>query len=261
MKKIINMQINKKILISTLFLILIVFFLYYVASFISNSNNLKNNLSVENLVPKENQENKKENKMQNVKTEIKIIAIGDSLTAGYNLPLNESYPKILEKKLQEKISREGKKEGKKEIKIEVINAGVSGETTAGLLERVDFIKTQNPEIVLITIGGNDAFRNLPIKDTKENIEKIIISLKEKVVGDKLFLMQIKAPLNLGVNYSKEFNNMYKEISQKQKVNLLEFVTPEVFLNKNLMLEDGIHPNKNGYEIIVDKYILENILKK
>jgi acyl-CoA thioesterase-1 len=185
----------------------------------------------------------------NTNSKTKIIAIGDSLTAGYGLNLDESYPAQLEKKLLDNF-----------YSIEVINSGISGETSAGLLERVDFIISQNPEVVLITIGGNDALRNLPIENTEKNILQIIKKLKLKAKPQNIFLLQIQAPGNLGVNYVNRFNNMYKNISQKEGVVLVKFVENEVFTNSELMQSDGTHPNKKGYELLVNKYIYPIIVK-
>jgi acyl-CoA thioesterase-1 len=183
------------------------------------------------------------------KNKTKIIAVGDSLTAGYGLNLDESYPAQLEKKLLENF-----------YNIEIINSGISGETSAGLLERVDFIISQNPEIVFITIGGNDALRNLPIENTEKNILQIVKKIKLKVKPENIFLLQIQAPGNLGINYVNRFNNMYKNISHNEDVVLVKFVENEVFTNTELMQSDGTHPNKKGYELLVNKYIYPKVIK-
>lgn len=201
-----------------------------------------------NLFGKELNNSAVVNENQESSDAIKIIAVGDSLTAGYGLNLNESYPMQLEKKLQENS-----------YNVEIINAGISGETTAGLLDRVEFIKSNNPEMILITIGGNDALRNLPIEDTEGNILAIIQSFKDSVPANKIFLMEIKAPLNRGVAYANRFNSIYEKISKQEKINLVSFVTSEVFLDSTLMLEDRIHPNQKGYEFIIDKYIYEKVV--
>ena len=180
---------------------------------------------------------------------VKIIAIGDSLTAGYGLNLDDSYPKQLEKKLIEN-----------NFNVQIINAGVSGETTAGLLERVEFITKQNPEIILITIGGNDALRALPVTETEKNILGIIKSLKEVLPANKIFLMQIQAPANLGIAYTRQFNTMYQKIAESQNINLVPFVVPEVFTNSTLMQNDGIHPNPQGYKYLIDSYIYKEVVK-
>ena len=176
-------------------------------------------------------------------TGTKIIAIGDSLTAGYGLELKDSYPNILEEKL--------KNDG---YNVSVINAGISGETTAGLLDRVSFILKQKPEIVLITIGGNDAFRNLPLENTRENILQIASLLKKDIAPNKIFLMRVQAPENLGINYKRDFDSIYEEVAEKEGVTLVQFVEPEVFLNNKYIQSDGIHPNGLGYKQIVDQYI-------
>lgn len=180
----------------------------------------------------------------------KIIAVGDSLTAGYGLSLTDSYPMQLEARL--------KAEG---YEVEMINAGISGETTAGLLERVEFIKSNNPDMVLITIGGNDALRNLPVDKTEENITKIIQNLKEILPADKIFLMSAQAPLNLGLAYVNKFNSIYENVEEKEGINLVPFVVSEVFLDSSLMQDDRIHPNEAGYSRLIDKYIYKAVVKE
>jgi acyl-CoA thioesterase-1 len=180
-------------------------------------------------------------------TNFKIIAVGDSLTAGYGLPVSDSYPKILEERL---ISK-----GKN---VEIINTGISGETTAGLLDRAEFISSQKPDMLLITIGGNDAFRNLPLENTKENIQKAIQIFKKNIEAENIYLLQIESPANLGLGYRGKFNNMYTEIAKKEDIQTLPFVVKEVFLNESRMLPDSIHPNRAGYEYIVDNLLFEEI---
>lgn len=220
----------------TISIVLILFILVFGVYFFGYENKITESRNILSEVKEETKINK-----------IKILAIGDSLTAGYGLRLDESYPKILERKLLES-----------NLNVEVINAGVSGETTAGLLERIEFIKKQNPEIVLITIGGNDALRGLPVSETRKNIREIISSLKENLQSSKIFLTQIQAPANLGFAYIRDFNNVYEEIAKQEKINLVPFVVPEVFTKSNLMQNDGIHPNTAGYEYLVDKFILERV---
>lgn len=180
----------------------------------------------------------------------KIIAVGDSLTAGYGLPLDDSYPMQLEARLL----ADGHE-------VEVVNAGISGETTAGLLDRVEFIKSNNPDMVLITIGGNDALRNLPIANTEENITKIIQSLKEVLPAEKIFLMSAQAPLNLGLAYVNKFNSMYENIEEKEGIHVVPFVVSEVFLDGALMQDDRIHPNKTGYAKLIDKFIYKEVVRQ
>lgn len=179
---------------------------------------------------------------------ITIIAFGDSLTAGYGLPINESYPAQLDAAL--------KAEGKQ---VKVINAGVSGETTRGNLERAEFIRSQNPDIVLLGIGGNDALRALPVADTKANIIETIKILKGGENPPVVMLLKMQSPLNAGLSYKREFDAMYEEIADTQEIILLPFLTAEVFLNQENKLSDGIHLNKTGYGKVVEDYLLEPVI--
>ncbi len=198
-------------------------------------------------------QNKTEKAISSDKDKIKIFAVGDSLTAGYGLPENESYPKQLEKILQDK-----------NYDLEVINMGISGETTAGLLERIYFINSQvnnqDKSIVLITIGGNDALRVTSIETIEKNIQNILKNLKEKIKKENIILFKIQAPANLGLAYKKRFDIMYEKIGTSEGVKVVDFVDPQVFLDSSLMLPDGIHPNKQGYKVLIDKYILSALLK-
>lgn len=178
-------------------------------------------------------------------TGVKIIAFGDSLTAGYGLPLTESYPAQLEVAL----NLQGKA-------VRIINAGVSGETTKGNLERAEFIRSQNPDIVLLGIGGNDALRVLPVTDAKENITQTIETLKRGENPPVVMLLKMQSPLNAGLRYKREFDAMYEEIAQTEQIILVPFLTTEIFLNQENKLPDGIHLNKVGYGKVVDQYLLD-----
>ena len=178
---------------------------------------------------------------------VTIIAFGDSLTAGYGLPINESYPAQLEVAL--------KAAGKQ---VRVINSGVSGETTRGNLERAQFIRSQNPDIVLLGIGGNDALRALPVTDTKANITKTIETLRSGENPPVVMLLKMQSPLNAGLSYKREFDAMYEEVAQSQEIVLVPFLTAEVFLNQENKLQDGIHLNKVGYGRVVEDYLLEPV---
>lgn len=181
---------------------------------------------------------------------IKIIAFGDSLTAGYNLPLQEAYPAQLETKLTELG-----------ISAQVVNSGVSGETTKGNLERANFIKSQNPDIVILGIGGNDALRSLLVTETKSNIEKTIQILTAGENPPKIILLQMQAPLNSGQVYKQEFDKIYTSLAKAYNVTLAPFITEEIFFDSSNLLPDGIHLNKKGYGQVVEKYIIPAILPK
>jgi acyl-CoA thioesterase I len=178
---------------------------------------------------------------------VTIVAFGDSLTAGYGLPLSEGYPAQLEKVLQERG-----------LSVKVINAGVSGETTKGNLERAAFIRSQNPDIVLLGIGGNDALRSLPVTETKANMLATIETLKAGENPPVVILLQMQSPLNSGLSYKQAFDAIYTDLAESEEVMLLPFLTATVFLNQDNKLPDGIHLNKTGYAKVIELYLEEPI---
>lgn len=180
----------------------------------------------------------------------KIVAFGDSLTAGYGLPLLDSYPSELERELR----AAGRS-------VSVINAGISGETSRGNRERAEFIRSQNPQIVLLGIGGNDALRALPTSELKKNISETVEVLTSGTNPPEVILLQMQAPQNAGADYKREFDAIYTDVAKSYSLTLIPFLVEEVFLNRNLLLSDGIHPNKEGYKILVSKYIYPEVLKR
>jgi acyl-CoA thioesterase-1 len=176
--------------------------------------------------------------------EIKIIAFGDSLTAGYGLSLSEGYPAQLEENL--------KSQG---YDVAVINSGVSGETTRGNLERANFIASQAADVVILGIGGNDALRLLPISETKKNINDTVDTIKKgSVPSPVILLLKMQAPLTAGLGYKREFDAMYEEIATSKGLILVPFLTAELFLDSANKLPDGIHYNQEGYRKAVELYI-------
>ena len=181
---------------------------------------------------------------------ITIVAFGDSLTAGYGLPISESYPAQLESALR----AQG-------LSVTVINSGVSGETTRGNLERAAFIRAQNPDIVLLGIGGNDALRALPLTETQKNMSDTIAILKSGDRPPVIFLLEMQAPLNAGLIYKREFDALYQTIATANSIKLLPFITTKVFSNSDNVLPDRIHLNKVGYAQVINLYLLEPVAKQ
>jgi len=167
-----------------------------------------------------------------------IVALGDSLTAGYGVDLSESYPALLEKKLQGNG-----------YQYKVINAGVSGETSSGTLARVEWILTQNPEIVIVETGANDGFRGVTVNLLEENLLEIVGMLHENNVA--VLLAGMKMVWNLGPTYVSQFNKVYPSIAEERDVELMPFFLEGVATKSNLNIEDGIHPNSAGYMVIVE----------
>lgn len=175
--------------------------------------------------------------------EVKILAFGDSLTAGYRLPASESYPAQLEQLLN--------KDG---FKVHVTNAGVSGDTTDQALRRVEWSLKQGPyDFVLLCIGANDGLRQLSVKNMEENLTKIVEKFQAK--GSKVILMGMQLPVNFSAEYRIGFESAFKRVAAKKSVPYLPFFLEGVAANPSLNLDDQIHPNKRGYEIIA-----KNVLK-
>ncbi len=181
---------------------------------------------------------------------IKIVAVGDSLTAGYGLEESKSYPVLLEKKL--------KNDG---FNVEVINAGVSAETSSGTRSRIDWILTMNPDIVILETGANDGLRGIDPLVMEKNIREILEILKEKEIIT--ILAGMKMVWNLGPVYVRQFNSVYPKLEREFDVVFFPFFLEDVAMKRQLNLGDGLHPNEKGYEIITENvypYVL-NVIEK
>ena len=174
----------------------------------------------------------------------KIAAFGDSLTAGFGLSEKESYPYLL----QQKLNSEG-------FNYEVINAGVSGETSLGGLERIDWVLDQeNLEILILELGANDLLRGIPVANMKDNLDKILAKAKAKNV--RVLFCGMLAPPTSGSDYQRAYSEAFPALADKYKVSYLPFLLQGVALNKDLNQADGIHPNAEG-----EKIMTENVYKE
>ncbi|MFL6468421.1 MAG: arylesterase [Pyrinomonadaceae bacterium] len=174
----------------------------------------------------------------------KIVAFGDSLTAGFGLEETESYPYLL----QQKLNAEG-------YNYEVVNAGVSGETSLGGLERIDWtLQNDGVQVLILELGANDLLRGLSPAKMKDNLDKIIQKAKAKNV--KVLLCGMLAPPTLGAAYQRDFANAFPDLAEKHKVAYLPFLLDTIALKKELNQADGIHPNAQGTRIM-----MENIYKE
>jgi acyl-CoA thioesterase I len=189
--------------------------------------------------------------VENVSNRAKIVAFGDSLTAGFGLTEKESFPYLLQQKL--------KSEG---YEYEVLNAGVSGDTTAGGIERIDWsLEQENVQILILELGGNDLLRGLSPTKMKENLDVMIRKAKAKNV--KILLCGMIAPPTMGSEYSKEFTFAFPDLAEKHKIEFLPFILENVALNPKLNQADGIHPNAEGEKIMTENVYksLKVLLKK
>jgi acyl-CoA thioesterase-1 len=169
----------------------------------------------------------------------RVLAFGDSLTAGFGLLPDQAFPV----RLQARLKASG-------TVVEMTNAGVSGDTSAGGLARLDWALAEHPDVVLVELGANDALRGIDPKQTYANLDKILARVKAS--GAKVLLLGMLAPPNWGRDYEKEFDAIYPALARKYDVPLYPFFLDGVATLPDLNQEDGIHPNKQGVEIIVGR---------
>jgi acyl-CoA thioesterase I len=171
----------------------------------------------------------------------RILTFGDSLTAGLGVAAEDAYPAQLQRRLDEQG-----------IRYRVINAGVSGDTTAGGLRRVEWVLKSRPDIVLLELGANDGLRGLNLQQTKANLERIIQRCQEASVT--VVLAGMKLPPNYGADYTKGFEAIYPALAKQYRVTLIPFFLDGVAGSATLNQADGIHPTSEGYRIIADKVL-------
>jgi len=177
----------------------------------------------------------------------KIVAFGDSLTAGFGLTENESYPYLL----QQKLKTDG-------YDYEVVNAGVSGDTSLGGLERVDWVLgMDNVKVLVVELGANDLLRGIPVAKMRTNLDQIITKAQAK--GIKVLLCGMLAPPTMGQQYQHEYTATFPELADEHKTAFVPFILENIALKKELNQADGIHPNAEGEKIMTDNVYKE--LKK
>jgi acyl-CoA thioesterase-1 len=167
-----------------------------------------------------------------------ILVFGDSIAAGFGLPQQEAFPARLEAKLR----ADG-------LAVHVINAGVSGDTTADGLARLDWSLADKPDLVILELGANDALRGLDPAAVRANLDKLIGKIEAS--GAKLLLAGMQAPSNWGEQYQQAFNGIYPELAEAHGIPLYPFVLDGVALDPKLNQPDGLHPNERGVAIIVE----------
>ena len=168
-----------------------------------------------------------------------IVALGDSLTAGWGLAADEAFPARLETRLR----REG-------YTYRVVNAGVSGDTTAGGLRRVDWVLRARPEIVIVALGANDGLRAQSPQAMRANLEAIIARLQQADAG--ILLAGMRLPPNYGAEYTTQFEAVFPAVARSAKVALMPFLLDGVAADPRLNQPDGIHPTAAGHQVIADR---------
>ena len=169
-----------------------------------------------------------------------IVFFGNSLTAGYGLSPSQAFPAIIQKK----IDSLG-------LPYQVVNAGVSGETSSGGNTRVDWILKQPVDIFILELGANDGLRGIPLSETRKSLQSIIDKVKSKYPATKLVFAGMQVPPNMGQKYSSEFRNIYTELATKNAMTLVPFLLEGVGGEVHLNQEDGIHPTAEGHLIVAE----------
>lgn len=170
-----------------------------------------------------------------------LLAFGDSLTAGYGLSKADSFPSVLEERLEEAGHD-----------VRVVNAGVSGDTTAGGKSRLSWSLAEKPDAAIVELGANDGLRGLDPEQTYKNLDAILTELKQ--AGVPALLTGMRAPPNLGEEYGAEFDRVFDRLSREHDVLFYAFFLEGVAADRALNQEDGIHPNREGVEEIVRRML-------
>ena len=179
-------------------------------------------------------------KGQTVAASHMVLFIGTSLTAGLGLSPDSAYPQLI----QQKIEQAG-------LPFEVVNAGESGETTAGLSRRLDWLLRGNFDVVVVESGANDGLRGTPVATVKANLRTILSRIRTARPQAKVLLVQMEAPPNLGPEYTNAFHAMYADVAREMGATLVPFLLQDVAGKRDLNQGDGIHPNQRGEHIVAD----------
>ena len=191
-------------------------------------------------------------KTENTTNNKRIVVFGDSLTAGYGLEdVEDAYPGLLQQKIDSL-----------QLGYTVINSGISGETTAGGKNRIDWVLNQKPSVFILELGANDGLRGVPLTETKMNLQYIIDAVKTKYPSTKIVLAGMKIPPNFGQDYTNEFKSIFPALAQKNQVALIPFLLENVGGIPSLNQSDGIHPTAKGHKILAKNVweVLAPILK-
>ena len=180
----------------------------------------------------------------------RILILGDSLTEGYGVSAQQAFPSLLEKKLNDEFSSD------KNSSYEIINAGISGSTSSGGVSRIEWLLKSKPDFLILALGGNDGLRGVPVEETKNNLEKIILAAKSKDIPT--LLAGMKMPPNYGIEYTREFSKQFEDLANQENVPLIPFLLEGVGGNPSMNLPDRIHPNPSGHQKIAQT-VYQNLI--
>lgn len=175
-----------------------------------------------------------------------ILFFGDSITAGLGVDKSQAFPALI----QQKIDSLG-------LDYEAVNGGLSGETSAGGLRRIDWVMQREIDIMVLELGGNDGLRGIDLEDTKSNLQEIIDKVEAKYPDVQIILAGMQVPPNLGQEYTQEFEAMYPELAEENDLPLIPMIMDKIGGNEELMQGDGIHPTPQGHQEIAET-VWENL---
>ncbi|WPZ12051.1 MULTISPECIES: arylesterase [Roseivirga] len=170
----------------------------------------------------------------------RIVFFGDSITAGYGIPIESAFPALIQKKIEEA-----------DLDYQVINAGLSGETTAGGLNRIDWILRSKPDVFVLELGGNDGLRGLSMEESEKNLKAMIEKVRKANPKAEIILAGMQIPPNLGQEYTSKFKSLFPDVAKEMNTKLIPFLLEGVGGDPKLNLSDGIHPNQKGHEIVAE----------
>ena len=169
-----------------------------------------------------------------------ILFFGDSITAGYGLEEEDAFPNLIQQRIDSL-----------DLDYKVVNAGLSGETTAGGLNRIDWVLKQNVDIFILELGANDGLRGLPLSETRKNLKSVIDFVQQKNPEATIILAGMQIPPNLGKDYTEEFRNIFPELAEEENIELIPFILEGVAGDPELNQQDGIHPTAEAQDILVE----------
>lgn len=182
-----------------------------------------------------------------------ILFFGDSITAGYGIEQGQAFPAII----QNKIDSLG-------WDFNTINGGLSGETSAGGLRRIDWmLRNSSIDVFVLELGGNDGLRGIEVNATKKNLQAIINKVRDKFPDARIILAGMQVPPNLGPRYTESFKTMYTELARENNIPLIPFILEGAALNPELMQNDDIHPNARGHKVVAQNVweVLKPVLQE
>jgi acyl-CoA thioesterase-1 len=185
-----------------------------------------------------------------------VLILGDSISAGFGVEPDEAYPALLQRKVEAA-----------HLPFVVQNAGVSGDTSAGGLRRIDWVLKKPIDVLVLELGGNDGLRGLPLAQTRTNLQLIIQKARDKYPNLRVIVAGMQMPPNMGEDYQKEFENIFPELAKKNKADLIPFILEGVGGRDDLNQPDRIHPNAEGHQKVAEtvwtvlKPVLEALSKK